>query len=221
MRLEHMIITRNKPFTEIIASLNGYTRIFLVGCGECSTTCKTGGEQELLRMKEALQAQGKEVVGMCLPKAPCVMSQVKVELAKHTPLLRKAEAVLVMACGLGVQAARQSDRMKHDILPALDTVCGAVVETAGDFDERCSLCGACVLGDTAGYCPVTLCAKGLLNGPCGGMDKGKCEVDKDRDCVWVLIHKELKARKKGAGLKNIRQPRDYQKSTRPHRVRLS
>ncbi len=38
------------------------------------------------------------------------------------------------------------------------------------------MCGECVLDRTAGICPVTTCPKGLLNGPCGGMWDGMCEV---------------------------------------------
>ena len=38
------------------------------------------------------------------------------------------------------------------------------------------MCGDCVLDKTAGICPVTTCPKGLLNGPCGGMWDGMCEV---------------------------------------------
>lgn len=216
-----MIITQAKQFQELLSNLQGYTNIFLIGCGECSTTCKTGGEQEVRAMKDALVAQGKTVIGTCLPKAPCVTSQVKTELAKQTVILRRADALVVMACGLGVQAVQESDRQGHVVIPALDTLCGAVVNAAGDFEERCSLCGACVLGETAARCPLTLCAKGLLNGPCGGMHKGACEVDRDRDCVWVLIYKDLARRGKLSDMKKTHSPRDWRVSARPHKITVS
>ena len=47
-------------------------------------------------------------------------------------------------------------------------------------------CGQCVVGETGLSCPMN-CPKSLRNGPCGGVRaNGKCEVDADMDCVWVL-----------------------------------
>ena len=212
-----MIITEQKPFQQILEYLKGYNKIFLVGCGECATTCKSGGETELLAIKQLLEEQGKHVLGMCIPSAPCVASQIKTELAKNSKLLRQAEAVLVLACGLGVQSVKDNDRMNLAVLPALNTICGAVMDARGDFYEKCSMCGECVLAVTGGICPVTICPKGLLNGPCGGMDKGKCEVDKEKDCAWVLIYKEFEKKAGQAALKEVLPPRDHKKAGRPHR----
>ena len=50
-----MVITEQKPLIELLKSLEGYNKIFIVGCGECSTTCKTGGEKEVLQVKEVLE----------------------------------------------------------------------------------------------------------------------------------------------------------------------
>ena len=213
-----MIITETKPIVEIIDSLKEYNKLFLVGCGECAATCKTGGEPELNKIKPILEEQGKIVVGMCIPDAPCVAAQIKTELAKNMKALREAEAILVLACGLGAQSVKDNNRLEQAVLPALNTICGAVLDAAGNFYEKCSLCGECVLAITGGICPITLCPKGLLNGPCGGVDKGKCEVDKDKDCAWVLIYKELEKRKKLGQFKEIQKPRDFKKATKPHKV---
>ena len=213
-----MIITEQKPLQEILESLKEYNKIFLVGCGECATTCKTGTEEELSKMKQLLEGQGKTIVGMCIPSAPCVASQIKTELAKNMKALRQAEAILVLACGLGTQSVKDNDRLGLVVLPACNTLFGAVMDAQGNFYEKCSLCGECVLDITGGICPITLCAKGLLNGPCGGMDKGKCEVDKDRDCAWVLIYKELEKNKKLAKLKEIQKAKDFKKQTKPHKL---
>jgi len=213
-----MIITEQKPFQKILESLKGYTKVFLVGCGECATTCKIGGEEELLKMKAELQAHGKTVLGTCIPGAPCVAAQIKTELAKNIKLLRKTEAILVLACGLGVQSVKDNDRLGLVVLPGCNTLFGAVMDAQGNFFEKCSLCGECVLDVTAGICPITLCPKGLLNGPCGGMDKGKCEVDKEKDCAWVLIYKELEKGKKLDALKKIQEPKDFKKATKPHKL---
>jgi len=213
-----MIITEEKPLAEIIKSLDGYTKIFLIGCGECAATCKTGGEPEVLKMKEELENQGKTITGFCIPGAPCISAQIKIELAKNMLALREAEAVLVLACGLGVQSVKDNDRLALAAIPACNTLFGAVMDAQGNFYEKCSMCAECVLAETGGICPITLCPKGLLNGPCGGMDKGKCEVDKDKDCAWVLIYKELDKKKRLGDFKKIKGPKDFKKVTKPHKI---
>ncbi len=213
-----MIITEQKPIQGIVDSLREYSRIFIIGCGECATACKTGGEAEVLKIKKELESAGKVVTGSCVPSAPCIAAKMKTELSKNIKFLKEAEAVLVLACGLGVQSFKDNDRLGLAVFPALNTLFGAVMDSKGNFFEKCSMCGECVLDITGGICPVTLCAKGLLNGPCGGMDKGKCEVDRDQDCAWVLIYKELEKNNKLASLKEIRAPKDFKKSGKPHKL---
>lgn len=213
-----MIISRQKTLDEILESLQGCQKVFLVGCGECATACKSGGEAEVALIKQELEKRGKTVCGMCVPSAPCVAAKLKTEMAKSMQAARDAEALLVFACGLGVQSVKDNDRLGKVVLPGCDTICAAVMDAKGDFFEKCSMCNQCVLDETEGICPVTLCPKGIMNGPCGGMNKGKCEVDNDKDCVWVLIYNELQKKNKLSGLNKIRRPRDYKKSLRPHKV---
>ncbi len=215
-----MVITEQKPFQKILESLKGYTKIFLVGCGECSTSCKTGGEKEVMQLKEALEKNDKTVVGFVIPNAPCIASQVKMGFAKNKKALEEAEVILSLTCGLGAQSIKENDRLGHVVLPACNTVCMGVMDAQGNFFERCSACGECVLDITGGICPITLCPKGLLNGPCGGMDKGKCEVDREKDCAWVLIYKELERRKKLDEMKKIQKPKDFKKATKPHKLTM-
>jgi hypothetical protein len=89
------------------------------------------------------------------------------------------------------------------------------IDREGSFVERCSACGECILELTGGICPVTRCPKGLMNGPCGGVDKGKCEVDKELDCVWALIYNELKEKDRLYLLKEYRPPKDHSKMLKP------
>jgi hypothetical protein len=119
---------------------------------------------------------------------------------------------------LGVQSVKDNDRLGLAVLPGCNTLFGAVMDSQGNFQEKCSLCGNCVLEATAGICPITLCPKGLLNGPCGGMNKGKCELDKDRDCAWVLIYRELEKKQKLNQIKEIRKPRDFKKTLKPQKL---
>ncbi|MCK9431027.1 MAG: methylenetetrahydrofolate reductase C-terminal domain-containing protein [Candidatus Omnitrophica bacterium] len=213
-----MIISQQKPLDELLDSLKDYKKIFLVGCGECATTCKSGGQPELEKLKAALEIAGKTILGMCLPGAPCLAPQIKTELAKNIKVLRDCEAVLVLACGLGVQSIKENNRFNQPVIPANNTIFGAVMDAQGNFHEKCSMCSECVLALTAGICPVTLCPKGLLNGPCGGMNKGKCEVDNEKDCAWVLIYKELEKSNNLDKIRQIHKERDYQKALRPHKL---
>ncbi|MCU0666278.1 MAG: methylenetetrahydrofolate reductase C-terminal domain-containing protein [Candidatus Omnitrophica bacterium] len=212
-----MVVTEKKTIAEIIDSLQGYTKVFIVGCGECSTTCKTGGVEEVVNMRQELEKQGKLVVGSCIPEAPCIAAKLKSEMAKHMAELRQAEACLVLSCGLGVQSVKDNDRFNLAVVPGNDTCFTAAMNAKGEFLEKCSLCAECVLASTGGICPVTLCAKGLLNGPCGGMNKGKCETDPEKDCAWVLIYKQLEKNKTMDNYKKMRPARDYSKSLRPRK----
>jgi len=101
------------------------------------------------------------------------------------------------------------------VIPALDTLFIGVEETPGDFHEVCAQCGQCVLGETAGICPLTACHKGLLNGPCGGTNNGKCEVDKEKDCAWTLIYQRLKEQGRLDLMRKHHSPRNYNVMPRP------
>ena len=73
------------------------------------------------------------------------------------------------------------------------------------------MCGECIVGTTGGICPVTRCPKGLRNGPCGGANKGKCEIDPERDCAWALIYKKLKELGQLGNIRTTGKARDYSK----------
>jgi hypothetical protein len=81
------------------------------------------------------------------------------------------------------------------------------------------MCGDCVLDRTAGICPVTTCPKGLLNGPCGGMWNGMCEVVADRECTHVLIRRRLAEQGRAAKAGPL-PAKDYSKKLKPGRVDL-
>jgi len=215
-----MIITKQKEFKEILKYLEGEKNIFLIGCGECSTTCKTGGEEEIKKIKEALEKEGKFITGYCVPEAPCIAAKVKLELAKNRKLIESSDAVLVLACGLGVQSVKENMRQELTIHVGCDTLFMGAIDASGTFLEKCSACGDCVLELTGLICPITRCPKSLLNGPCGGQDKGKCEVDKNRDCAWILIYNELKKKNKLDMLRQIKPPKDYSKLTKPRQLVL-
>jgi ferredoxin len=210
-----MIITKQKTFQEIIDAIGDKNKIFIIGCGECATTCKTGGEGEVKDIAAGLVSVGKEVVGFVIPKSPCVASQIKSEIAKVRNQLKLADCILVMACGLGTQSVLENARFQGLIITACDSLFGGATTTSNDFIEYCSLCGDCVLNLTGGICPVTRCSKGLLNGPCGGAKDKKCEVDRNRDCAWILIYNRLKELNQVENMKINRPAKDYSKINKP------
>ncbi len=105
-----MIITKQKEFKEILKYIGDAKSVFIIGCGECSTTCKTGGEDDVKRIKEALEKEGKVVTGYAIPSAPCIAAKVKLELAKSRKAIESSDAILVMACGLGIQSVKENMR---------------------------------------------------------------------------------------------------------------
>jgi hypothetical protein len=101
------------------------------------------------------------------------------------------DAIVSLACSIGPQyIAEEFDNIV--VFPGLNTTfMGGTVEH-GIWEEYCAACGTCVIQNFGGLCPVTRCAKGLLNGPCGGSVDGKCEVSEDLDCIWELIFERMK-----------------------------
>jgi methylenetetrahydrofolate reductase (NADPH) len=71
----------------------------------------------------------------------------------------------------------------------------------------CQACGNCVLGHLEYICPQT-CPKQLRNGPCGGTDRGRCEVTPDKPCIWVAVYDRAKAARALDGLRTYVPPPD-------------
>jgi ferredoxin len=211
-----MIITRKKPLEAVLSMVGEAKKVALVGCGNCAAACQTGGEKELQEMKAILEAQGYEVVATILPEECCHKLLVKKELK----VLRDsgAEAVIGMACGDGVQTV--ADNVLLPVYPANDTLFLGQVERVGIFHEYCRMCGNCVLGETAGICPVTHCAKSLVNGPCGGQKNGKCEVNPENDCAWIRIYKRMEATGQTEKLWQPRAEHGYAEAAHPRHINL-
>lgn len=206
-----MIYTENKPMDEILDSLSDEKKIFLLACNGCADVCETGGEKALWAMKAELEKAGKNVSGTALVDFLCNKLLVATRLAREADSLKEADSILVLTCGVGVQAvSKVVDKVVH---PAANTVSLGGLQGLWPADERCQGCGECVLDYTAGICPITFCAKSLLNGPCGGSQDGKCEIDKDTDCAWQLIYDKLKSLNKLDNLARIIEPKDWQQST--------
>jgi ferredoxin len=210
-------ITKQKPFEEIERSLKRFDTVFIAGCGTCATMTATGGIEQVAAMQERLEAIDKVVTGSTVIPTACD-EMTAVLLKENERAIRKAGCILVMACALGVH--RLSLYTNKPVLPALDTLFIGVEEKPGQFREVCAQCGQCVLGETAGICPLTACHKGLLNGPCGGTNNGKCEVDKEKDCAWTLIYRRLKLQGRLDLMRQYHPPKNYQVVPRPKSIKL-
>lgn len=213
-----MIVSESKPFPEILGYLDGDKSVFLLGCRGCAEACQTGGEAQVLEMKQKLEEAGKKVAGWTVADFLCDKALVKMKLHAHEDEVLSADSLLVMTCGIGVQAtAGVVDRVVH---PACNTINlgGSRGEWRGS--ERCRECGDCLLDYTGGICPLTACTKGLINGPCGGAKDGKCEFQPEvRDCGWQLIYERLKKTGQLDRMKAIIAPKDYAKMQPPPSLR--
>jgi ferredoxin len=213
-----MIISKQKPLAEILCSLEGCRSVFLVGCAKCATVCKSGGEEEVFRMQEKLASSGKEITGSIVIDEACHMLRAARDLRGKKEMVEEADALLVLACGAGVQSV--SEAVPNRTVAALDTLFLGNIRRLGQFEQKCSLCGECIVTETAGICPATVCAKGLLNGPCGGMADGRCETDPDAECAWVRIHERLTIRGEVEHLKKIVSARDFSRKLKPGKLKV-
>ena len=211
-----MIITQKKPVEELLAMLEGVTKVAIVGCAQCAAACQTGGEKEVQEMKALLEEHGMEVVGAVLPDECCHKLLVKRDLKA----LRDAgaQAVVGMSCGDGVQTV--ADNIQLPVYPANNTMFLGESVRLGLFEEACNLCGNCVLGTTGGICPISRCAKSLVNGPCGGQKNGKCEVNPENDCAWILIYKRLESLGMLDKLAQRRPDKGYEKVSYPRTINI-
>jgi ferredoxin len=213
-----MIFSRQKPLDEILEILSEYEKVCVIGCSECAAMCMTGGEPEIAAMKTALEDAGKVVTDAFVPAGGlCNMAAFKTALKDHKEGIEQADCLLTFGCGTGAQSVSMVSRKLT--VSGNDTVCISVEAPFKEFLDRCAACGQCELGWTAGLCPMTTCSKSLLNGPCGGMEAGKCEVDRNRDCGWVLIYKRLEELGLLEQLEQVRF-KDYSKQNRPRDFQL-
>jgi len=204
-----MIATEIKPIEEILSHMEGENRVFILGCSGCPEGCETGGEEQLARFQEQLEAAGKTVAGRASVDFLCNKSLVALRLMRLLEQVAEADALLVVSCGVGVQAtAAVIDKMVH---PALNSIYLGGFPGLWRGSERCAECGVCLLDYTGGICPITACTKSLLHGSCGGSDKGKCEVNPDIECGWTRIYERLKAIGRLDIMRRLPPERDYQK----------
>jgi len=214
-----LIVTAQKPLDEILDFLSPYKSILIAGCDGCTQPPR--GLREAKSLAQLLELGGKlrgndlNFRVITLPK----QCDSYLTLAPLQSQMKDMEAVLSLACGLGVQTIAQV-LPDFPVFPAQNTLfIGAEIREDRTLEERCAACGDCLLVLTGGICPIARCAKSLLNGPCGGSQHGKCEIDPEKDCAWDLIIKRLEKLGRLSALDEIRPPRNFGDVMRPGRVK--
>ncbi len=217
-----MIVGSQKPIDEIWEMVKDFRKVLVFGCNTCVAICHAGGEKEaetiasLIRMKAGQEGRQMEVnhLGVMRHCEPEYFEPVLDEV-------RKYDLVLSTACGVGVNFL--SDRTGAiPVYPGINTSFYGSVEAPGFFKELCAGCGNCIVHLTGGICPIARCAKTLMNGPCGGTNKGKCEVSSETDCAWFLIVERMKQLGTIEKLSEVLPPRNWTTSRDggPRRISL-
>ena len=204
-----MILSKQKPIEEILGYMGGEQKVFVLGCNGCAQASGTGGPEQVAEMVGRLQEAGKTATGSMVIDFLCEKALVKSRLRPKTAEIQASDSILVLTCGVGVQAVAASvNKVCH---PGCDTqnLGGSRGEWQGS--ERCMECGECVLDYTGGICPLTACSKGLISGQCGGASNGKCELSPEKDCGWELIYNRLASLGRTDRLKDMIVAKDYGK----------
>lgn len=206
-----MIVAERKSIPEIVNILKGHKKILVLGCGTCVTVCLAGGEREVSIIASALRITSKlQDLGLEIDELTIERQCDNVFIEEAAEAIQKCDAVLSLACGAGVQAI--AERYNKPVYAGLNTTFLGVLEERGVWAEKCAACGSCVLHEYGGICPVTRCAKHMLNGPCGGSREDRCEVRPDRECAWQLIYKRLQDIDQVDRLKTLVESRNWNPS---------
>jgi hypothetical protein len=180
-----MLISEQKPLEEILSYLEGDKSILLIGCKGCAEGWGSGGEKQVAEMKNTLREKGKTVTSSVVVDMLCDAALTKLKLRAYKKEIAAADSILVLTDGAGVQTV--AELVNKVVHPGCNTLSSGGAHAEWKEAERCLECGDCMLEFTGGLCPIARCSKHLLNGPCGGSQGGKCEVDSDIPCVWQQI----------------------------------
>jgi ferredoxin len=192
--------------------LKDHKNILVLGCGTCVTVCLAGGEREVSIISSALRIAAR-LKGLNINVSELTIERQcdDIFIEQAAEAINKADAVLSLGCGAGVQAIAER-YLDKPVYAGLNTAFLGILEERGIWTEKCSACGACVLHEFGGICPITRCAKHMLNGPCGGSREDRCEVRADRPCAWQLIYQRLKGIGQLDRLKHIVSPKAWNTS---------
>lgn len=208
-----MIKAIRKPLDEIFDTIKEYGRILNLGCGGCVSVCLVGGQKEAREMNREINRRFKLENLANHIHDYTVERQCNLKYFEGLDrMVADYDCLISIACGAGVQLLAERFP-KLPVFPGVNTVSIGVDREIGVYEEKCRACGECVLAYTGGVCPVTRCAKGLFNGPCGGTNQGKCEVSQEIPCAWVEIYNRLKEQNRLHHIHKLRPPMLWQNQT--------
>jgi ferredoxin len=202
-----MVKAKKKPIPELTQVIRPYRNILNIGCGGCVSVCLAGGQKEVNVLNAELRLEtgkGVKIDGYTIERQcrPLYVDEIK-------DIVKPYDCLLSMACGAGVQLLAET--YPHiPVFPAVNTIAIGIDRDIGVYEERCRACGDCIIGYTGGICPITRCAKGLFNGPCGGVDQGFCEVSETVACAWVEVYERLSTQSRLDCIAHIREPLTWQ-----------
>ena len=204
-----MIVIKRKPLEEILGYIEGHDKILVLGCQECPYGCATAGGDAVKRLAEEIKNKMRD-----LGKSIEILEKTLIRLCELryvkgiNDLIKEVKAVVTLSCGVGVNLIADI-YSEIEVYPGMNTLFLGAELREGIYIEKCRACGDCIVGYTAGLCPITRCPKNMLNGPCGGSKNGVCEVRKGLPCVWYQIIKRLKKRGKLEKLMEIWEAKDW------------
>ena len=180
-----MLITELKNKDTILSSIQG--KVFVIICHGCREI--SFPERQAEQLLTELTAAGI-VTGSITTDYICNVENLKLRLERHATAIEKAETILVMSCGVGVQTVADLYPGKR-VCASCDTYALPGFQGVTPLEYDCRQCGECYLNLTGGICPITACSKSLVNGQCGGAKNGMCEVDPNMECGWERIQRRL------------------------------
>jgi ferredoxin len=207
-----MIVAQRKTIPDLHNIISEHKNVLVLGCGTCVTVCLAGGEREVSIISSALRIAVKKAGNQVKINELTIERQCdNVFIESAAEEIKKNDAILSLGCGAGVQAIAERYPNKP-VYAGLDTVFLGILESRGVWTEKCAQCGECLLSDFGGICPITRCAKHMLNGPCGGSRPERCEIKEDQACAWQLIYNRLKEIGELDKLKKLHLLKDWSRS---------
>ncbi|RLD99260.1 MAG: hypothetical protein DRJ13_09995 [Bacteroidetes bacterium] len=202
-----MVKAKKKPLSELKSVIETYKKVLTIGCGGCVSICLAGGQKEVNVLNAELSLEvgkGVKIDGYTIERQckPLYVDEIK-------EIVQQYDCLLSMACGAGVQLLAET-YPQIPVFPAVNTIAIGIDRDVGIYEERCRACGDCIIGYTGGICPITRCAKGLFNGPCGGVNQGLCEVSETVACAWVEVYERLSSQNRLDCIDLIREPIAWQ-----------
>jgi len=197
-----MLVVQIKPEEEILPKISS-KRPFIFECLGCQEVYFPTEEVE-----KFIDNLKEEIVGKASLDYLCNREFVKEYIEGYSKQIKKAQIILVFSCGVGVQIVSSllEDKIVYTCCDTL-YLNGFQGLTVQEFN--CDQCGECHLNYTGGICPIAQCPKHMLNGPCGGSQGGKCEVDPDVPCAWQQIVDRLAKLRRLDKLEELVTPQNW------------